>query len=350
MDVKKINQNDMESCVLAVEGILKYRFGNRKLLEDALTHPSFTGSASFGRLEFLGDAALGTAVASFLYLAYPALDDGALTLLRSVNVSNERLARIAVRHHFYLFIRHNFTDLEETVNEFILAVMEEETIAVFGGAVKAPKVLADIVESIAAAVYIDCGFDLKAFWLVFRGLLEPIVTWEILQEQPQPVTKLYQLCQKEKKQLHIKQWKEKSVNFASVYVDDELVASVSSAQKDTAKLNAAREALKILAEMNMQIDEVTNVTFDVGENNEIIAAKQKLFKICGSKKWPKPNYRVEKEEGPSHDRKYICCVEVEVEEAVLLMHGDERSRVKDAENSAASFMIYSLLEMGRVQR
>lgn len=42
---------------------------------------------------------------------------------------------------------------------------EDETV-VYGGAMKAPKVLADIVESVAAAVYVDCTFDLKTLWLV----------------------------------------------------------------------------------------------------------------------------------------------------------------------------------------
>ncbi|KAL8172492.1 hypothetical protein V2J09_024296 [Rumex salicifolius] len=336
----------MEASVLAMEGILNYTFRNPKLLEDALTHPSSPAvSSSYGRMEFLGDAALGLAFTNFLYLAYPDLDEGSLTLLRSVNVSNERLARVAVRHHFYRFMRHNLTNLHDVVNEFTLAVLEEDSLgclAVFGGAVKAPKVLADMVESIAAAVYMDCGFDIKAFWTVFEGFLKPIVTWEILQEQPQPVTKLFQLCQKQKKQIHIKQWKEVEVYFANIYVDDYLVASGSSTNKDSAKLNAAREALSIMFD-----DDGTKLTFDVGQNNEIIAAKRKLFEICRSKKWGKPSYRLEKEEGPSHDRRYVCCVELEVEEAVYLMHGDERPRLKDAENSAASFMIYSLLKSGR---
>lgn len=47
-----------------------------------------------------------------------------------------------------------------------MAVEQEDEIEVYGGAIQAPKVLADIVESVAAAVYVDCGFDLKASWQV----------------------------------------------------------------------------------------------------------------------------------------------------------------------------------------
>lgn len=52
------------------------------------------------------------------------------------------------------------------MKDFVIAVGQEEQAQFHGGAMKAPKVLADIVESVAAAVYVDCGFDLKAFWLV----------------------------------------------------------------------------------------------------------------------------------------------------------------------------------------
>lgn len=52
------------------------------------------------------------------------------------------------------------------MKEFVLAVQEEQETEFYGGVMKAPKVLADIVESIAAAVYVDCGFDLKELWMV----------------------------------------------------------------------------------------------------------------------------------------------------------------------------------------
>lgn len=52
------------------------------------------------------------------------------------------------------------------MKEFVITVHQEEQAEFHGGAMKAPKVLADIVESVAAAVYVDCGFDLKNLWLV----------------------------------------------------------------------------------------------------------------------------------------------------------------------------------------
>ncbi|KAF9610238.1 hypothetical protein IFM89_021431, partial [Coptis chinensis] len=102
------------------------------------------------RLEFVGDAALGLAFANFVYITYPDLDPGQLWLLRaSTNINIEKLARVAVRHGLFHFVRHNAPSLDAKVNEFSLAIKEKEQaceISAYGGKVKAPKVLADIVE------------------------------------------------------------------------------------------------------------------------------------------------------------------------------------------------------------
>ncbi|KAI4388198.1 hypothetical protein MLD38_000551 [Melastoma candidum] len=97
----------IEQSVKAVEKILNYTFANKKLLEEALTHSSCDDYPSYQRLEFVGDAALGLAVANHVFLAYPRLDPGELSLLRSANVSTEKLARVAVRHGLYSFVRRN---------------------------------------------------------------------------------------------------------------------------------------------------------------------------------------------------------------------------------------------------
>lgn len=53
-------------------------------------------------------------------------------------------------------------------------------------------------------------------------------------------------------------------------------------------------------------------------------------------------YRIEKQEGPAHDRRFICSVQVTVGNGVLFVTGEEKPRVKDAENSAAAMMIWGL--------
>ncbi|KAM3297821.1 hypothetical protein ACQJBY_039672 [Aegilops geniculata] len=168
---------DREGAAARVERLLQYQFNNRSLLEEALTHQSFAGgaAASYQRLEFVGDAALGLAFSTFLYLTNPTVGPGALSTLRAANISTEKLARVAVRHDLYPLLRRNCPRLD-------LLVDDDLGTTPYGGTVfKAPKVLADIVEAIAAAVYVDCNFNLEKLWKVmfilvvvnlFRQILE----------------------------------------------------------------------------------------------------------------------------------------------------------------------------------
>ncbi|XP_021755481.1 ribonuclease 3-like protein 2 [Chenopodium quinoa] len=336
---------DTERCVSAVEGILNYKFRNKKLLEEALTHSSSTTtkSVSYQRLEFLGDAVLGLAVANSVFLDYPNVDEGILHLLRCANTNTEKLARVAVRIGLYRYVRRNSLLLDAKVREFALVAEAEDDTALNKGAVKAPKVLADIVESVIAAVYLDCDFDLKFLWQVVRGLLEPIVKLETLSVQP--VAMLYELCQKEGKKVDIRHWRKGEKDICSIYVDAKLVATRTSDQENIAKLKAAKVALE---KLNKSVNDM-DIEYEVNEKYEIESAKQKLNDLCGKKKWSKATYRIEKEVGLGQEKKYICSVLIVTsDDEKLSVLGDEKSRIKEAEKSAASMMIYSLLESSHI--
>ncbi|OIS99121.1 PREDICTED: ribonuclease 3-like protein 2 [Nicotiana attenuata] len=354
------------TSVTAVEELLKYRFKNTKLLEEALTHTSCNSSSAsnnYQRLAFVGDAALGLAISSYFFSVYPDVDCGKLTDLRAANVSTEKLGRVAVRHGLYNYLRRNSPILDEKVKEFVITVQQEAEMEFYGGVMKAPKILADIVESVMGAVYVDCGFDVNSFWVIFRGLLEPIIMLNMLKEQPQPVTTLFGLCKKDGKQVEVEHRKEGDKNIASVYVDGQFIASASSEHKENAKLQVAKAALKELFydpydEMDVEFvpsqKKKTNVEFapfqkikmdvEFDPTKESEGAKQKLNELCGRKKWSKPSYRIEKEIGPAHNRSFACSVQVSIGENVFSVTGDEKSRVKDAENSAALAMIQGLQE------
>ncbi|XP_058781618.1 ribonuclease 3-like protein 2 [Vicia villosa] len=334
----------MEASVSAVEKIIGYTFQTKKLLEQALTHTSYPESVSYERLEFVGDAVLGLAISNHLFLAYSSVDPGTLSLLRAANVSTEKLARAAVRNGLHRYVRHNTLSIVDIINEFVEAVEGEDDCVVvkYGGSVKAPKILADIVESVAAAVYVDVDFDLKKLWVIIRGLLEPIVTLDDLEHKPQPVTMLFEICQKNGKTVDIQQHRSDGKSTASVYVDGELVASASSDQKDVARLEAAKAALHKLEGLLPAPTMMPDCCVDIDGSFEIEAAKQKLYAICGMKKWPKPVYSIEKDEGTPQDKKFISAVQIATPAARLQMSGEEKSRVKDAENSAASLMIRAL--------
>ncbi|KAL5548447.1 hypothetical protein UlMin_003678 [Ulmus minor] len=336
----------MDEAVREVEEIIGYNFNNKKLLEEALSHPSIQNAPSYERLEFFGDAALGLAVSKHIYLNNPELNQGELTNLRSANVSTERLARVALRRRLYDHVRRNCPDLDQQIKEFAEAVSkEDETDALHGGSVKAPKGLADIVESIAAAVYVDTNFDLQKLWLIFRVLLEPLVTYEDL--QPQPVTMLFDLCQKQGKKVRIEESRDGSESLASVYVDEEIVSSFSSQQKETARLNAAKLALLKLQEMPTtnklpQIIDGLNITDEIDGSCEIEAAQEKLNVLCDKMKWSRPDFKEVKKEGPPHKPIYVYSVQIQ--NGDVSNEGDEKSNVRDAKNSAASYMIRALQE------
>jgi len=132
---------------------LGYRFHDEALLLTALTHPSYGGdyhTEHYQRLEFLGDAVLELAVSRYLYLERPQLTEGQLSRLRSSLVREETLCEAARGYGLGALIR--------------LSVGEER-----GGGRDKPSILADVMESVIAAVYLDGGMD-EAFGLVVRAL------------------------------------------------------------------------------------------------------------------------------------------------------------------------------------
>lgn len=125
----------------ALERALGYRFRRRELLEEALVHPSYrheTKDVAFDnqRLEFLGDAALGLAVAAQLYARYPDMAEGELTRLRSVLTQRQTLASVAQKLDLGAWLK--------------LGRGEQLS----GGAQKASN-LADAFEAILGAAYLD---------------------------------------------------------------------------------------------------------------------------------------------------------------------------------------------------
>jgi ribonuclease-3 len=128
------------------------------LLERALTHRSFAyehgGLPTNERLEFLGDAVLGLVVTDALYRGYPDLPEGHLAKLRAAVVNQRALAGVARGLRLGDFVR--------------LGRGEEGT----GGRDKA-SILADTLEAVIGAVYIERGLD-EASALVHR-LFDPVI-------------------------------------------------------------------------------------------------------------------------------------------------------------------------------
>ena len=126
-----------------LEEKIGYRFRDRDLLVTALTHSSYANERhgdcrSYERLEFLGDSILGYVMAEFLFRHEPPLPEGRMTRLRAELVCEQSLHQTALR-----------LDLGEYMR---LGRGEEHT-----GGRQRPSILADMVESVIAALYLDSG-------------------------------------------------------------------------------------------------------------------------------------------------------------------------------------------------
>jgi ribonuclease-3 len=155
-----------------LEEQLGHRFQNLELLEIATTHKSYayenveTGDSRLGRdyesMEFLGDAILGFIISEYLYLTYPDLNEGDLSKIRSYLVSRRQL-----------FSLSRELDLGKYLN---LSKGEEKT----GGRHKR-AILADLFESIVAAIYLDGGLEpVREFIFArFRNLFERLARDEV---------------------------------------------------------------------------------------------------------------------------------------------------------------------------
>nr|AJA90780.1 Dicer-like 3 [Pinus canariensis] len=239
-----------------LESQLGYVFHNKGLLVEAITHASqqdFEGGCCYQRLEFLGDSVLDLLITQHLFSEHPDLPPGVLTDLRSAAVNNKKFAHVAVQHNLHQYLRHGSGILLGQITRFVKAVQEQESknqSTSLGPGVQAPKVLGDLVESIAGAILIDSKFDIKQVWEIMRPLLSPIVTPETLDLHP--LREVSELC-------HLKGypivWK-KSIQEGKLVIatmevaveDNTLIGKGCKTSKKSAKEKAAREILKQMEE------------------------------------------------------------------------------------------------------
>jgi ribonuclease-3 len=145
-----------------LEEALGYRFRDPALLERALTHRSFANEQGLPehneRLEFLGDAILGTVAAEWLFCALPGLPEGELSKRKSYLVSAPALAGFARELPIGSSLR--------------LGVGEERS----GGREK-PSLLADTVEAVLGAIFLDGGIE------PVRRVVTPLLE-RVVEERP----------------------------------------------------------------------------------------------------------------------------------------------------------------------
>ena len=216
-----------------LENALGYRFQNITLLQNALAHSSYAnerwhnGLLSNERLEFLGDSILGMVVAEYLYKNFPDRPEGELTRMRADMVCETSLARVAAGLN---------------LGEHLLLGKGEER---FGGRNRA-SILADAVESVIAASFLDGGMEAA------RGIIDRFILCDV------PVSKLHNADYKTALQELVQQKKNQVISYvlvgefgpdhdkvftAEVRLNDAVIGTGTGSSKKRAEQYAARNAL-----------------------------------------------------------------------------------------------------------
>ncbi len=220
-----------------LETAIGYRFQNITLLNNALTHSSYANEywhdslKSNERIEFLGDSILGMVVAEYLYKNFPDRPEGELTRMRADMVCELALAAVANR--------------VELGQHLLLGHGEEQN----GGRYRA-SILADAVESVIAAIFLDGGIAAA------KAFIEKFVLCDV------PETKMHNVDYKTALQELVQQKKNQVLTYAlvgesgpdhdkrftvAVSINGEVAGQGEGSSKKRAEQEAARAAIEKLS-------------------------------------------------------------------------------------------------------
>lgn len=212
---------------------IDYKFKNIELLKTAFTHTSYAHEnkvESNEKLEFLGDAILEFVVSEYLYKDYKKLKEGEMTKVRATVVCEKSLYKLALKYNF----------------DKIVFLGKSEKIS--GGSSK-PAILADSVEAVIAAIYLDAGIE-KAKEFILQNLKEPIEEASKNVGQKDYKTVLQEELQKNGSvKIEYKIVEEKGPDHdktfvAEVFCESKYLATGSGNTKKRAEMEAARKALE----------------------------------------------------------------------------------------------------------
>ncbi|MBR4108996.1 MAG: ribonuclease III [Oscillospiraceae bacterium] len=219
-----------------LEVAIGYRFKNITLLQNALTHSSYANERwhdslkSNERLEFLGDSILGMVVAEHLYKQFPDRPEGELTRMRADMVCETSLAAVAEKI--------------ELGKHLLLGHGEEQ-----GGGRARPSILADAVESVIAASFLDGGMA-AAEGFIRRFVLCNVPVTRL--QNTDYKTTLQELVQQKKNQVLTYQLTDQSgpdhdkTFTVEVSLNNQVVGKGTGSSKKRAEQDAARAAIAAL--------------------------------------------------------------------------------------------------------
>ena len=204
----------------------KYKIKDQNLLQQALTHKSWTESKDNNeRLEFLGDAVLNLVIADLLMKKHPQIDEGELTKKRSQLVSGQSLAKLAIE-----------LGLPDDLRIEVKSYKNNH------------RILAGALEAYIGAIYLENRFPSvkKKIEALFKNIIDqdlPELNYKSL---------LQEWCQKKYKEVPLYKLKKtegldhQKTFFVHVFIKGECCGMGSSQQKKQAEQEAAHQALNKL--------------------------------------------------------------------------------------------------------
>jgi ribonuclease-3 len=218
------------------EGIIDYKFYNIKVLENSLTHSSYSNEdkaynkINNERLEFLGDAVLSISVSRFIYDEFPDYPEGELTKLRARVVCEDTLSLVAENLN---------------IGKYLLLGKGEEA----SGGRERKSILADALEAVIAAIYLDGGYK-EAEKFVLDNLTDYIraaVKGKIVSDFKSYLQEYYQGKSQSCKIRYIVTKEEgpdhEKVFHVNAVVNKKVVGKGVGKNKKIAEQNAAKDAL-----------------------------------------------------------------------------------------------------------
>ncbi len=167
----------------AFQALSGYRFKQVDLLEQALSHRSFSRNNNNERLEFLGDSVLSLVISQYIYQQLPKADEGDLSRVRASLVKEETLANIARAMNLGEYINLGGGELKS-------------------GGFRRASILADTLEAIIGAIYLDSNFGRARDFVLslFRNQLDNLPDTESLKDAK---TRLQEFLQSQQYELPV---------------------------------------------------------------------------------------------------------------------------------------------------
>lgn len=215
---------------MSIEQEINYEFSNKELLQVALSHTSYAnehrGQVSNERTEYLGDAVLELISSEYIFKNYSNLTEGEMTKARAFAVCESSLVKVASKYHFEKYLKIGKCEINGP----------------------RPSMLADSVEAVIGAIFLDSGFD-KAKEFILPNII-PFIEEFVKAGNKDYKTKLQEKLQvngdvKIEYKLLAEHGEDHEKSFdVAVYCNGKLLGKGKGKSKKEAEMDAAKIALK----------------------------------------------------------------------------------------------------------